>query len=835
MYQQRIQITLQGANDDYYVATQNANNTWTVTTVPTETYLANLPRNWSKLELTWERNMQYMGVFRSMTNNFEFTLDGRAIIMYILSRQGTSGYCKCTLWVLNENGFNYMKFYQSEIDFTNCQDDKVQRVVTVNSLDGRLFMYLKSKINSSFDLPFWTYDGDSWSTDAKFVEHGGIKVLWRANYIGAATVDDPISYSVAAFNGGRFGTLTACGAHTLPALNNYNIVENNGTTTFIGNDILQPVLVADSQPPAANEVNFAETTNYNASKSALLVVKQNIDELQVKLRMSFQSTDIVYFPSSPGFDFYFKVVLFEIEPNGLPPQTIPGKYDIFATLLEINIGYIGSYTLPTQVYETDTIVPNFKAGRVYMLAFIFDGYLFEQDCSNSAIFALNGLDLTIQSQYNSGTASAVYAPSLPLSYIPSFTPMALFSKIMQVFDSTETDQYGFPVANGTGFTAASEFLSDTDANPALLADLVPANLSFTSGNAVRAVNGIPYISCSLDDFYSFFKKTCMCGLGIEDDTITIEPLTYYFDADTEIMDLGSDVANFQTMPLTDIQGNLIKAGFGDLRTNTNFGVDAFSQSVQYNLPLDKTPKEIDLQVTEAVVEIYEIEKMRAQNNSDSGTASSDNPIVVLETVGVSPDEVEVPNPSGDGTELVDIYPLKTYPTAQSTNPLVSPYLYGMYYPDTAYNLGFTPASNIRRNGRLIRTLCDGVGDFGGVVSWRKVYQKQYNDYTSPATTLPGTAKLLNTATVIKEVSDIPITALGSKLFRPYIFKFTSGYPFSMYNLINTNPRGYISFKWNNTEFKGFIYRVSQSIGDSQNTDFELLAHPLTLNSELEIN
>jgi len=61
----RILFTIQNASGDYYTATQNTDNTWTVTTTATKTYLQANPKNWDDVGIVWERNMNYFGVFRS--------------------------------------------------------------------------------------------------------------------------------------------------------------------------------------------------------------------------------------------------------------------------------------------------------------------------------------------------------------------------------------------------------------------------------------------------------------------------------------------------------------------------------------------------------------------------------------------------------------------------------------------------------------------------------------------------------------------------------------------------------------------------------------------------
>jgi len=413
----------------------------------------------------------------------------------------------------------------------------------------------------------------------------------------------------------------------------------------------------------------------------------------------------------------------------------------------------------------------------------------------------------------------------------------LFQEIVDNLDSVTTDAYGFPVQLGSGYIAESNFLANSSLDPADNYDLVPYRCIETSENAVRDIIGYPYMTKSLSAFFQQWNKINMLGLGIiGENTIKIEPLTYFFDKDTMILDLDNKVADFTISPYTEPLGNVLNAGYTALQTNKNFGVDSFCMPMKWELPLNKTPKSLDYQVTEVNTDIYYIEKARVQNNSGNSSASSSNDSVLIQ---ITEDVVAFPDVRNPANVLVGVsaYGLDKYPTAQSNDDTTAPYIKGMYYPDTAYNMGLDPSSNIRRNGRFIRALCDGQDDFGSVMSFRKIYQQQYNDPTTPALELAGMEKLLNHSAVVTQVKDIPLTEY-TKLFRPYVFEVQSEYPVNMYTTINANPYGYVRFLWRgddftDTEYKGFLLEVKQSAANNKATTFKLLAHPLTSDDALK--
>lgn len=834
-YLGRIQFTIQNRGGSYYTATQNTDNTWTVTTAASVTYLQNNPQNWEETGIIWERNMTYYGVFRSNSQTFQFTKDGRAILLDIMfGNGGINAYALLKIWLWNETTITYDLFYETQVDFTTASDDKRIQMLSCATRDNNLYMYLKSKASTGVNIPFWSWNGSSWSYEdagALPVYHDGIKLFWKNIYQGAETVDSPVAYRIRGFDLGNHGSLQGC--HTLPTLTNYVIVQANGTTTFAGNDILEPYIKAAYQTPRLNEVNFLDNGNINAS--GFCPIKPLIStEFNFDLSFAFDG-NVIFTGGGFGIDFYLYFVLFEINEDGEPTQTIAGRYDVYSYLYSINLGNTGTYTPSGTYTSSNTISLNpFKA---YVLGILFDEPTTGQDLSGFADINLTEIKLTIQSNCVYGTTLPVYAPQIPDSTVMAMRPATVLEKLVDVIDSTETDAYGFPVPNGTGYVGTSTYLSDPTTSYADNYDNNPYNTVFTSENALRQIVGYPYMTLSLSEFFDICFKVWQCGLGVEgQDTIRIEPLTYWFDKDTQILELGSNIYGLEIRPYTEMMGNIINCGWDDPNTNKNFASDEFNMGRQYNAPLDVTPKPIDLKATGVTVGIYEIEKMRQQNDSGNSSPSASNGLVMME---ISTDQqfADLTDPSG-GIDNVACYNLKKYPTAQSTTPATAPYIKGMMYPETAYNLGLTPLKSMLRLGKWLRTMCDNLtyAISTNYITYKKQYQQQYNDPTTPALELPSITTNLNTGTVLAEVSDIDIYNLDTpQIFRPYIFKFVSQTPLNMYGVIYSNPRGYVKFTWNNVEYKGFIYKVEQKAGNNEATVFELLAHPDTTNAQLKLN
>jgi hypothetical protein len=622
----------------------------------------------------------------------------------------------------------------------------------------------------------------------------------------------------------------------------FNVAQNNGTTTFIGNDILEVVLPAYNQPSNYNR-NFNGSDDIQAYTKNQCLVKNLIDNtagsVALYVRVFGEFDGAFVYNNVILQDQYLRIVLFEIDQND-EPVTIPGPNYQYTTLYTQTLPQTLSPYTPVSATFDVTVPITLPFAKAAIIGVIYDGVTIGISTSNTVNFAgFKSLEAVVYSESNSGTATPINAPIFPESTVIGFRPHRLFQEIVDNLDSTETDAYGFPIQTGSGYIADSQFLANPSVDPIANYDLIPFQCIETSENALRGVIGFPFLSKSLASFFQQWNKINMLGMGIiGDNTIKIEPLSYFFDKDTMILDLGTNVANFEIMPFTEPMGNMINGGYQQLQTNNNFAVDAFCQPMKWELPLNKTPKQLDYQVTEVNTDMYYIEKARAQNNSNNSSPSSSNGNLLIQITSGITALPDITNPAGVVVG-VSAYGLQQYPTAQSTNPATAPYLKGLYYPETAYNVGLDPSSNIYRNGGFIRSLCDGQDDFGSVISFRKMYQQQYNDPTTPALERAGMSKRINTGTVIDQVKDIPLTTF-TKLFRPYIFQVTSEYPVNMYSIINANPYGYVAFKWKGddftyTEYKGFLLEVTQSAANNKATVFKLLAHPNTTDDSLRKN
>jgi hypothetical protein len=183
----------------------------------------------------------------------------------------------------NEYGITYPIYYQSEFDFKTFNDDKLSYLLSISTLDSGLIRDLHAYGDTKYNIPFfknigtnsspiWEEDGVTW------ILHNGIKLLYNANFVSSASEETPLIYNSAdgrRLNGWNKGSGygSGDGYHIIPAMAQYNIVQNNGTTTFIGNDILQPFLLLNNQTPGA--ANFASENTFDGINHSRPYTNQN--------------------------------------------------------------------------------------------------------------------------------------------------------------------------------------------------------------------------------------------------------------------------------------------------------------------------------------------------------------------------------------------------------------------------------------------------------------------------------------------------------------------------------------------------------------------------------
>ena len=898
-YDPLFKMSIQDASGSYYYATLLNDGSYSINTSTEIKYLQSLPEGWENTSVTWSRDTYYMGIFRSMSSNgsYSFGLDGRAIINYIRNIGGIQGFGTLTIWMFNAGAttWEYQIFYQSQLDYKTYKDNIQTLLVDIATLDSKILRDLHAKGDTKFNVPVWkntsTTPTPTWELNDSFpIWHQGIKLLYSANWTSAAHVntdgfgtDDPVKYYVTdgnqlgGFNHGAVGD----GYHIIPCMNQYNIVQNNGTTTFIGNDILQPFLIQGNQIPGA--ANIGSESNFNDVNHSQPYTRNNfvikhllpIGNGEFQMNASVKGTFKTHFglPLDEGYLYasniypdnvtFISFVLFEIDQFNMPvTDPASGRY-LYQEILKIPLVHsLGAPTAnemsPTGLsdgYFDNTNTPSaitLRYGKVYIMGIIYDieGTYTDPGIpgSNYLSFALGSLTLNMASLYDMGASGVpIPAPSFPPSITAAFRPATLLEKLVPYLATTQTDDYGFPISVPTDYAGVSTYLSDPFAEP--IGDMIPYQIGFTSGYCIHNLEGQSFVTVSLNQLYNFFNKVGGCGAYILGSTFFIEKLSTIFDSSTMILDLGYDVAEFTIEQVVENMGANLKLGYVKADTNSDFGVDSFNTELYFNTPLTNLPNVMDYEEAEVVVDQYAIEKIRAQRvtqpigqSYNPANPSGDNTLIALYCYSDPYGVKRMVDPSNREVALMS-YTLDQYNgdprlhggiTPQTTDPSASlaPYIQGLYYPETATNLQISPCRALNRDvGAMLHSVLDTMD--AEYLTFRNTAVMQYNNVPIGLTGISSNLQIGMSLSPIKEFSDKPIGNLPPQLFKPILLKVKSKYPVNLYQILNTNPNGYVRFFWkdknfNSKEYKFFITKAVQSAGTGMATDFTGWALPDTV-------
>src|SRR4030095_10193247 len=130
---------------NYYYVNQS---TGAVTVTSVKTPLLHYPKGWENLEIKWNRDSKYHGVFRSITTELQFVEDGGKILKFLYANQGVEAKCFCRIERQNDFNLDWELFYEGDIDFAKINIEPF--FVNANIIEGGL----KALIDSNEDIDY---------------------------------------------------------------------------------------------------------------------------------------------------------------------------------------------------------------------------------------------------------------------------------------------------------------------------------------------------------------------------------------------------------------------------------------------------------------------------------------------------------------------------------------------------------------------------------------------------------------------------------------------------------------------------------------------------------
>lgn len=875
---------------NYYYAIQDPSgiDKWNVYYSGDPTPLNHLPKNWTDFKIQWVRNTDYWGVFRNQTSSLDFALDGRAILKVFLYGGNVDGTAytgvtgmqaklKLQIWRVNASDLNYRMIYEGNLNFAQAKDDVQNKFLTISMLDSNLREKLNAYASTPYNIPMWTTPdgGETWDlqTGLVGVNHYGIKLLFQQRFTIGATSSATIHYNLLDYR--VYHSTIGPNLHTSPSMQPLNLVSANGSTSVVGNRILQNVFLVGTQTYEENQGQFQNFANNSYLFWNLL---PNAESIALSAIPQFWIEQLSFPNPFSGYPSTFTINVYTLK--NVSGNTVVDNVFAIGTLTMLNNpGYAVGATIVYNniVFETlnNTGIPNDNniSSFPYITLTVFPSVSIPV-CANQEMMAIglvyqtsssipgagNDIDITFndlqffffsQPAYQGGGGAVRPAPQLNMTPLTGFRPNDLMNLLVPALFSSATDAYGFPITpvDYSGEYFVSDFMGDSSRANNDNWDVVPYDILFTSGNSLRDITGIDYISTSVSNIFKDLKNIFGIGLAIETDGggtdyIRIEELSYFFDETTLLIDLGTNVFGISIEPLTTFAGNTIKTGNSQRQPNSDWGIDSFCVETIFNTPVTRVNNQIDMSIPDNADE-YQIEYARAESNSkDQSSANSDNQTFIIHMDRSADETVNIYNPLGSAVVISGgnkpMQPSELG-TVQNTDVTAAsnPYIIGLLFPDTAINLSLSPMRCILRNGAYLASIFDGMGSLN--LSFRKQYQLLFNFVNNSYTPEPYPSVVSNlqvgaASDAVTEASDVLIENLYSqwglstkvyKLFRPFLISVTTQQPINMYSIMGNNPKGYIKFTDPDSGiiYKGFIYDVEQRVGDQAATTFTLLATP----------
>lgn len=348
----------------------------------------------------------------------------------------------------------------------------------------------------------------------------------------------------------------------------------------------------------------------------------------------------------------------------------------------------------------------------------------------------------------------------------------------------------------------------------------------TSGDGLRSLSGSK-IKLSFKTLFEFLNKTfcAACWYNADTNTFYIESRDDVFvntvNPDFTLME---SVVNFKAYQFTQETFNNLKIGGGvfnfdakgaDDKEITN-GKDDFTATSNWLTPVVKIKKDADY-VSPIKYSPYAIEFVRINlEGKELADASSDNELYMMHCEDSISDSYVIPSTG----VTIDYRLLFRTPILVGTWEIEN-----VFSPETIYNIIYSPARSIYRNGKYFRSLF------------------KYNDGDNFKFQLSGKNNVGNLKMITKtggfvdydEGTDIAISTLcadGAELFFPAIFEFETKEVINLYQFIKDNPFNTLEFPYNGNNYRGFILEAHSTPTKRGKTKLRLLAAPDTTITDL---
>lgn len=332
------------------------------------------------------------------------------------------------------------------------------------------------------------------------------------------------------------------------------------------------------------------------------------------------------------------------------------------------------------------------------------------------------------------------------------------------------------------------------------------DIILTSGNGIRGIEGA-VIKTSLTDFFKFCfilddTTKSGAGLGIENDKVVIERLSYFFkNTSTPTpppLELGTiDLENIAAAE--DLFFNTIKVGYPNQEYDDVNGKYEVNVTHTYSTPGTRIVKELDL-VCPYRADSIGMELLRINyENLDTTDKKDDNEVFILNTeTALNPGDTEIP-------QHYNLY----RPAFTSITGLPA----GM--AATIFNVMLSPKRVLLNNGAFIRSI-NHRNEAG------KLVFESGDKNSELSTTLAGET--------ITENEDVEISQLQAVLFLPYYVQLTTSVVLNLQEYMTLKPYETIGFIHKGVSYYTFLWDGGIKPATNDHQQWKMIFAP---NNDLE--
>jgi len=579
------------------------------------------PQNWDDTEQTWQRSDSMHGIFTKLSGEYIFCEDGAKILRYLSFSAMTGGYTAQGILRVDKR-LNVAWIYSTyqECAISFEKPKYDMETVTVQLYEDGLAQRLKSNLDTPYEI---TIDG------GEQIFFAGTRVLGSARfrYSGAMYIPTAI-FGVA--QGIWFNSL-------LPIVNEEGYAPVQDTQS----------VDAWTMGMQANLFFFGDTeyTKYAQLNKDTQPIAKTVTRTATQVRVNLVGT------GTP-------TVKFE---QAIAKGKAASNYTRYITYSDVPFVLTAGVPVTIDIPESVTDIGDVLSGEgVYILHGIsqvsgssgLTGYIqFE-------VLTPDTSDVEIISEFNTAGTN-VNALRQPVMYDKAIKAMA----------------------NGDfGVSPASSILLGDPTYRTV--DNYPYHTWFCNALHLKGVNDAIF-KVTIGDLLKHFQTLYPCGIGVKNNVVSLEDLSYFYDDTVVISDLGV-LTDWEIIP-TNEMGTVIKAGYKYDESDVLNGRDTFNSVNYYKSDARfSADKEIDL-TSPAIADVQSTEKQRVQEYGKNTTGNKiDDELFVFETYR---------------THAPGTPPFLDYPN--QTGGVVS----GVTFPDWVYNVGLSIRRNLQRNIKLISSWC----------------------------------------------------------------------------------------------------------------------------------